>query len=181
MALGRPKEFYFFMRPNIFACYLIGFLLSGCAAEGVVTQKRSRPLPDASMIGSEGVNSFVFRGPTGTSRLPTAVPGPEFWGPERNGVYTFIIRDPQGNQRDQMVTPDVYARYRVGDYFNDQRPPPAGESYGSSDSKTSRPMIHHHRRTARSLHKKRADHVRKTDHAVARNRQRSASTHVALR
>jgi hypothetical protein len=34
---------------------------------------------------------------------------------------TFLLRDEQGTVRSQMVTVEVFARYRVGDYFNDRQ------------------------------------------------------------
>ena len=108
------------MRSNRLAPFLIVTVLTGCAFEGVVVEKRSRPLPDASMIGTEGVYSFAFRGPTGTSRPPITVPAPQF-GTETNGMDTFLLRDEQGTVRSQRVTVEVFARYRVGDYFNDRQ------------------------------------------------------------
>ena len=114
------------MRINIFAYSLAAMLLGGCAAEGVIVEKRSRQIPDSSIPGTEGIHSFVFRGPTGTSRLPITVPGEEFWPAEPNAVCKFILRDRAGNMRLQLVTSEVFARYQEGDYFNDlQAPPPA--------------------------------------------------------
>jgi hypothetical protein len=86
------------MRTNLLAPFFIVTVLTGCAFEGVVVEKRSRPLPDASMIGTEGVYSFAFRGPTGTSRPPITVPAPQF-GTETNGMDTFLLRDEQGTVR----------------------------------------------------------------------------------
>ena len=91
------------MRSNLLASFLVAMLLAGCAFEGTVVEKRSRQLPDSSMIGTEGVYSFAFRGPTGTSRPPITVPNPQFWT-ETNGMYSFLLRDQQGNVRSQMVT-----------------------------------------------------------------------------
>jgi hypothetical protein len=149
------------MRSNLLASFAIAMLLAGCAFEGTVVEKRSRQLPDSSMIGTEGTYSFAFRGPTGTSRPPITVPNPQFWT-ETNGMYTFLLRDQQGNVRSQMVTAEVFARYRVGDYFNDRQPPP--ETSDSKDSKTVEPVIHHrrHHRMAqtRRTHRKVAVHHR---------------------
>jgi hypothetical protein len=149
------------MRSNLLSSLLVATLLTGCAFEGVVVEKRSRPLPDSSMIGTEGVYSFAFRGPTGTSRPPITVPNPQFWT-ETNGMYTFLLRDQQGDVHSQMVTAEVFARYRVGDYFNDRQPP--RETYDSKDSKTVEPVIHHrrHHRMAqtRRTHRKVAVHLR---------------------
>ena len=116
------------MRINIFGYSLAAMLLGGCAAEGVIVEKRSRQIPDSSIPGTEGIHSFVFRGPTGTSRLPITVPGEEFWPAEPNAVCKFILRDRAGNVRSQLVTPEVFARYQAGDYFNDLQPaPPRGK------------------------------------------------------
>jgi hypothetical protein len=90
--------------------------------EGAIVEKSSRPRPDSSMIGTEGIYSFSFRGPTGTSRPPITVPDPQFWT-ETSGSYKFILRDRNGNVRSRLVTPEVFARYKVGDYFNEMLPP----------------------------------------------------------
>jgi hypothetical protein len=149
------------MRSNFFAYFLSAMLLSGCAFEGTIVEKPSRQLPDSSMIGTEGVHSFVFRGPTGTSRLPITVPNPQFWT-ESNGMYTFLLRDQQGNVHSQMVTAEVFARCRVGDYFNDRGP--ACATSDAKDSKATVAVIHrqrHHRMAqARRSHRKVAMHRR---------------------
>jgi hypothetical protein len=41
------------------------------------------------------------------------------------GLYRFEVRDRAGQIRSQMVTPDVFDQYEVGDYFNDRKPAPA--------------------------------------------------------
>jgi hypothetical protein len=41
-----------------------------------------------------------------------------------DGIYKFQLRDSSGQIHSQMVTPDVFASYVVGDYFNDLQPPP---------------------------------------------------------
>lgn len=105
-----------------FAILALFTLLTGCAFNGNIAEKRSQLRPDSSMIGTEGTASFVFRGPTGTSRPPITVPIPQLWT-ETGGSDTFLLRDQNGVVRSQMVTSEVAARYRVGDYFNDQ---PAG-------------------------------------------------------
>ena len=162
------------MRSSLLASFLIAMLLTGCAFEGVVVEKRSRPLPDSSMIGTEGVYSFAFRGPTGTSRPPITVPNPQFWT-ETNGMYTFLLRDQQGNVRSQMVTAEVFARYRVGDYFNDRQLPP--ETSDSKD-KTAAALIHyrqHYRRAQiRRTHRKsvrRAGEIPNPNHQIPSNLQ----------
>lgn len=153
------------MRSNLFTSSVIALLLSGCAFEGTIVEKRSRQIPDASMIGTEGVHSFVFRGPTGTSRLPIGVPNPQFWT-ENNGMYTFLLRDSAGHVRSQMVTAEVYARCREGDYFNDRGPACARPD--SKDSKVVTAVIHRRRnhRTAQSRRKHRKVAMHRRHHAA---------------
>jgi hypothetical protein len=160
------------MRSNFLAAFFAAILLSGCAFEGTIVEKRSRQLPDSTMIGTEGTHSFVFRGPTGTSRPPIAVPNPNFWT-ETNGMYTFLLRDQQGNVRSQMVTAEVFARCQVGDYFNDRGPACARPD--AKDSKATVAVIHqrrHHRmaqtrRTHRNVATHRKHHSAKSRKAIA--------------
>ena len=171
------KRFFFFvvhqipllMRSYFLTSSVIAMLLSGCAFEGTIVEKRSRQMPDATMIGTEGIHSFAFRGPTGTSRLPIGVPNPQFWT-ETNGVYTFLLRDQQGSVRSQMVTAEVFARCQVGDYFNDRGPACARPD--SKDSKVVTAVIQRRRnhRTAqiRRNHRKVAMHRR---HHSAKSRK----------
>jgi hypothetical protein len=58
---------------------------------GVIAEKRSRILPDFSISETEGVYSFVFRGATGTSRLPITGPRPGFW-PATSEMLNFVGR-----------------------------------------------------------------------------------------
>jgi len=153
------------MRSNLLASFLVGILSAscalGCAFEGTIVEKRSWLRPDASMIGTEGVYSFVFRGPTGTSRLPITVPNPQFWT-ETSGSYKFLLRDRQGHVHSQLVTAEVFARCQVGDYFNDRGPACAPSD--AKDSKATVAVIHrqrHHRMAqARRSHRKVAMHRR---------------------
>ena len=39
-----------------------------------------------------------------------------------DGIYKFKLRDQQGHIWSQMVTPEVFAQYQLGDYFNDLQP-----------------------------------------------------------
>ena len=162
------------MRPTILTSSILTLLLTGyafgCAFEGTIVDKRSRQLPDTSMIGTEGVHSFAFRGPTGTSRLPVGVPKPEFWT-ENNGMYTFFLRDQAGHVRSQMVTAEVFARCRVGDYFNDRGP--ACKPPDSKDSKSVTTAVIYRRRNYRTAqirrkHRKVAIHRR---HHAAKSRK----------
>lgn len=153
------------MRSNILASLFVALLLAtralGCAFEGTIVEKRSWLRPDASMIGTEGVYSFVFRGPTGTSRLPITVPNPQFWT-ESSGSYKFLLRDQQGNVRSQLVTAEVFGRCQVGDYFNDRGP--ACQRPDAKDSKTTVAIVqqrrHHRVAQTRRSHGKMAMHRR---------------------
>jgi hypothetical protein len=82
------------MRSNILICLIASASLSGCAYQGVIAEKRFRPIPFADSLGVDA-------------------------------MYNFQLRDTAGQVHSQMVTPDVFANYRVGDYFNDLQPPPA--------------------------------------------------------
>lgn len=158
---------------------LVALLLAGCAFEGTVVEKRSRQLPDSSMIGTEGAYSFVFRGPTGTSRPPVPVPNPQFWT-EANGMYTFFLRDQQGTVHSQMVTAEVFSGYRVGDYFNDRQPP--REIPDAKDNRTVTTIIHHQRHhqmaQARRTHRNVAMHRR--HHSIKSRRALSLRTSHVL-
>ncbi|MEO5721648.1 MAG: hypothetical protein ABIR71_09285 [Chthoniobacterales bacterium] len=46
-----------------------------------------------------------------------------------DGSYSFILRDQAGTTHRQIVTPEVFERYTLGDYFNDLQPVPAGKDY----------------------------------------------------
>ena len=143
----------------------------GCAFEGTIVEKYSRLRPDASMIGTEGVHSFVFRGPTGTSRPPVGVPNPQFWT-ESSGSYKFLLRDQQGNVRSQLVTPEVFARCRVGDYFNDR-----GPACAPSDAKDSKATVaviqqrRHHRTAQTRQSQRRVAQARRSHRKVAMHRR----------
>jgi hypothetical protein len=74
-----------------------------------------------------------------------------------------------------MVTAEVFARYRVGDYFNDQRLPPE-----TSDSKdmTVAGVVHHRRHyrmaQTRRTHRKsvrRAGEIPNPNHQIPSNQQ----------
>lgn len=164
------------MRSNLLTSVVISLLLAartfGCAFEGTIVEKRSWLRPDASMIGTEGVYSFVFRGPTGTSRLPITVPTPQFWT-QSSGSYKFLLRDQQGTVHSQLVTAEVFARCQVGDYFNDRGP--ACQRPDSKDSKTTVAVVQqrrHHRmaqahRTQRRVAMHRRHHSARSQKAIA--------------
>ena len=52
--------------------------------------------------------------------------------------YTFILQDKSGVRRRQMVTPDVFERYAIGQYFNDQETGPSG---AIDDGKSMKPAV----------------------------------------
>lgn len=49
-----------------------------------------------------------------------------------DGSYTFLLRDRAGAVHRQLVTPEVFERYAVGDYFNDLQPGPTRASEGKN-------------------------------------------------
>lgn len=79
------------MRLIVSSLLLGALFLTGCANQGVIVQKESRPHPFYESVGIEG-------------------------------VYTFLLRDDAGAVHRQMVTPEVYERYAIGDHFNDEAP-----------------------------------------------------------
>jgi hypothetical protein len=80
------------MRRNTLTCFAVFALFSGCAYQGVVVEKRFRPVPFSASLGLDA-------------------------------MYNFQLRDNAGQIHSQMVTPDVFASYRVADYFNDLQAP----------------------------------------------------------
>lgn len=53
------------------------------------------------------------------------------------GSFAFMLKDSTGAIHRQLVTPDVYARYEVGEYFNDLQPAPIRQQQQQrSDGKT---------------------------------------------
>jgi hypothetical protein len=140
------------MSSKLLAASLITLLFAGGAVASVVVEKRSRQLPDTAVLDCAGVHSFLFRGPTGTSRRPIMVPPREYWTPQESGLYSFVLRYHSGNVCSRMVTPEVFARYRVGDDFYD-RPLAQTDRYESDDSKATQPVVRHRHRTAQSRHK----------------------------
>ncbi|MDP9254423.1 MAG: hypothetical protein M3O66_05735 [Verrucomicrobiota bacterium] len=93
------------MRSTIIVYLAAVALLSGCAFQGVIVEKRFRPLPFPDSLGVDG-------------------------------MYNFQLRDRAGQIHSQMVTPEVFSLYEVGDYFDDLQPPP---STGGKDLKAVRP------------------------------------------
>ena len=153
-------------------------LVAASAVAGVIVEKHSRVLPDSSIPGTEGVYSFVFRGPTGTSRLPITVPRPDFW-PDQNGMFSFVMRDSGGHLCSQMVTSDVFARYRVGDDFNDVAVSVnREEQVQAADNKSVKPVIVHWQRKSIARHHSR---TRRLHNALAKHRRHNSLTLIARR
>jgi hypothetical protein len=166
------------MRLNPFTCLFGVMLVAGSAVAGVIVEKRSRLLPDSGIPGTEGVYSFVFRGPTGTSRLPITVPRPDFW-PDQNGMFSFVMRDSGGHLCSQMVTSDVFARYRVGDDFSDVAVSVnREEQVQAADNKSVKPVIVHWQRKSIARHHSRSH---RSPPAVAKHRRHRSATLVAQR
>jgi hypothetical protein len=134
------------MRIKLLFVLLLTTILAGGASAAVVVEKRSRQLPFVEVFECPAIHAFVFRGPRGTSRKPILVPPKEYWMAREAGLYKFVLRYPSGNVRSRLVTPEVFARCRVGDDFRDEGP--ACAPMQTEDSKNVQPVAHHHRHTA---------------------------------
>ncbi|PZR73424.1 MAG: hypothetical protein DLM73_10730 [Chthoniobacterales bacterium] len=163
------------MRSKLLAASLIAFLFAGGALASVVVEKRSRHLPDTTVLDCAGIHSFVFRGPVGTSRRPILVPPREYWTEQESGLYSFVLRYHDGDVRSRMVTPEVFARYRVGDDFYDRELSPR-ERYESEDSKTIQPVTHHHRHRTAQWRQRHHRHS-----ALAKHHRRHSTNRIAQR
>lgn len=133
------------MRFKLLPALLLTIVFAGEAFAALVVEKRSRQLPFVEVFECQGVHSFVFRGPTGTSRKPILVPPEEYWSARKAGLYKFVLRYHSGNVCARLVTPEVFARYRVGDDFRD------GDLMTervTDDNKSVQPVMHHRRHTA---------------------------------
>lgn len=125
------------MRLKNLILFAAAALLSACANEGVVVEKRASASPFTYSLGVDG-------------------------------SFKLILRDAQGNTHSQLVTPDVFNRYEVGDYFNDTQPGPTRREVavdtGKDSSKEVKPVIHrkahHRRRHHRSTGSKTKRHLR---------------------
>ena len=75
-------------------------------------------------------------------------PSPFAYSNGMDGIYSFLLRDEQGHVHSQMVPPDVFNRYEIGDMFDDQQAGPAHRESGFSkdstlsDSKSVKPVTH---------------------------------------
>lgn len=153
LAGGRRKHYnpfdrlnLVFMRYKLLIVLLLVATLTGGAFAAVVVEKQSRQVPFVEVFECHGVHSFIFRGPTGTSRAPILVPPEEYWTAREAGLYKFILRYHSGNVCSRLVTPEVFARYRIGDDFRDSEP--LNDQVQTDDSKTVQPMVQHRKHTA---------------------------------
>jgi len=160
------------MRFKLLLVLLLSVSLAGGAFAAVVVEKQSRQLPYVEVFECNGIHSFVFRGPKGTSRKPILVPPEEYWTVREAGLYKFVLRYHSGNVCSRLVTPEVFARYRVGDDFRDDE---AFTERVTEDSKTILPIEHRRRHTA-EIRKH-----RHTSHSVAKHHHARHARLIAKR
>jgi hypothetical protein len=163
------------MHTKFFAGLLLVAAFAGGAFAAVVVEKKSRQVPYVEVFGCEGIHSFVFRGPKGTSRRPILVPPQEYWAEQEAGLYSFILRYPSGNLCSRLVTPEVFARYRVGDDFYASAEW-SSERAQTEDSKTVQPVTHHRQRTAQLRHNR-----KHSVHRVAKAHRKHRAQRIAQR
>jgi hypothetical protein len=162
------------MRTKFIVVFAVAITFAGSAFAAVVVEKRSRQMPYLEVFGCEGVHAFVFRGPKGIDRRPILVPPREYWTAGEAGIYSFVLRYGSGNVCSRLVTPEVFARYRVGDDFY------ASAEYSSErtqteDSKSVQPAPHHRHRTAQARQR------RHSSHNVAKHHRQHRSHRIASR
>src|SRR3954447_25851103 len=153
------------MRFKLLVVLILALFLVGGAFAAIVVEKQSRELPYVEVIDCQGIHSFVFRGPKGTSRKPILVPPEEYWTAPEAGLYKFVLRYHSGNVCSRLVTPEVFARYRVGDDFRDSE---AVTENVTEDSKTIQPVVHHRRTTAQVRRRSHTSHAVAKHHRVRR-------------
>ncbi len=158
------------MRSKLLVVCLLGSALTGSALAAVVVEKRSHQMPYVEVFGCEGVHAFIFRGPKGYDRHPILVPPREYWTATEAGQYKFWLRDGSGHVCSKLVTPAVFARYRVGDDFNDCAP---ATERTTEDNKTVQPVVHHRKHTTQLLKRTHPRQIAK--HHRVQNSQRIAS------
>ncbi|HEV2806456.1 MAG TPA: hypothetical protein VGW57_16140 [Chthoniobacterales bacterium] len=162
------------MRIKFLIVLLLGLSLTGGAFAAIVMEKRSRQVPYVEVFECNGVHAFIFRGPVGTSRKPLLVRPEEYWtAPREAGLYKFVLRYHSGNVCSRLVTPEVFARYRVGDDFRDSD---LTTQSVTEDSKSVQPVVQHHRRHTAQVRK----HGRKS-HAVAKHHRARRVSRLASR
>ena len=162
------------MRFKLLVVCFLGLSLNGGAFAAEVLEKRSRQMPFVEVFGCEGVHAFVFRGPKGTSRRPILVPPREYWTAPEAGLYSFVLRYHSGNVCSRLVTPEVFARYRVGDDFRDS----ALVTDTTEDNKIVQPVEHHHHHQHRDT-----TQLRKRSHTrhVAKHHRSHRARRIAAR
>jgi len=150
------------MRTKFLASLLLALAFAGSAFAAIVVEKRSKQMPNVEVFDCQGIHSFIFRGPKGTSRRPILVPPREHWTAREAGQYKFWLKDGSGHVCSRLVTPAVFARYQIGDDFNDCAPM---TERTTEDSKSVQPVVHHRKHTAQ---------VRKRTHKrqIAKHRTR---------
>jgi hypothetical protein len=135
------------MRFKLVVTTLLALSVAGSSFAAIVVEKKSRQRPYVEVVDCQGIHSFVFRGPKGTSRKPIRVPPEEYWTAPEAGLYKFVLRYQDGNVCSRLVTPEVFARYRVGDDFRDNE---LVTQRVTEDSKTVQPVVHHRKHTAQA-------------------------------
>jgi hypothetical protein len=160
------------MRFKLLAVVVIALSLAGGALAAIVVEKQSRQIPYVEVIDCRGVHSFVFRGPKSFPRKPILVPPQEYWTAPEAGLYKFVLRYHSGNVCSRLVTPEVFARYRVGDDFRDSQ---LVTERVTEDSKSVQPVVHHRKHTAQL---KNRNHK---SHSVARRHRTDRSRRLASR
>jgi hypothetical protein len=160
------------MRTKFLAALCFITLLTGGAFAAVVVEKKSRQMPYVEVFGCQGIHSFIFRGPVGTSRRPIMVPPREYWTAQEAGIYSFVLRYHSGKVCSRLVTPEVFGRYQVGDDFRDNELVTARVT---EDSKTVQPVVHHRKHTAQ------VRKHRQNSHRIAKHQKRHRSTRIAAR
>jgi hypothetical protein len=161
------------MRSKFFIGSFLLVALAGGAFAAVVVEKKSRQVPYVEVFGCEGIHAFVFRGPTGTSRRPILVPPQEYWNAREAGLYKFVLRYHSGNVCSRLVTPEVFARYRVGDDFRDSETA-TSERTQTDDNKSVQPVTHHQQRTAQVRKHRHMSHRVATHHRQHRSQRIAA-------
>ena len=158
------------MRTRFLAGFILLTAFAGGASAAVVMEKRSRQLPHVEIFECQGIHSFVFRGPTGTSRRAILVPPREYWTAREAGIYSFVVRYSSGQVCSRLVTPEVFARYQVGEHFYDR--PALRYTDDSADSKTTATVFRHRHTIAQAWS---SSEKRKTHPAVAKPRKHQRS------
>jgi hypothetical protein len=165
------------MRTRFLAGFVLLTAFAGGASAAVVVEKRSRQLPHVEIFECQGIHSFVFRGPKGTSRRPILVPPREYWTAREAGIYSFVVRYSSGKVCSRLVTPEVFARYQVGEHFFDR---PAVREYSTEDSKTSATVFRHRHTIAQAWSRSEKPKAHRAG-AKQRRQQRSKPNQVTQR